>query len=161
MRRKLHKAPAIRKKRKPAKKVVKSTLRGSVQKFLKEFRAQELLTSSRRKVLVFLLIMGLVGFAVYVLKENKSPELTAEAEIQALLIEIGRLIVLPEGEQPIVATVFDLERLSGQPFFEEAKKGDRVLIYTNAKKAILYDPVAKRIVAIAPINLNQAEEPSE
>ena len=150
--------PAIR-KRKPIKKVVKSAPWDNVRKFLKKFRVQDFLTSSRRKVLVLLLILGLAGSAIYLLKQNRNPEQVAEAEIQALLVEVGKLIVLPEGEQPIVATVSDLERLSGQPFFEEAKKGDRVLIYMNAKKAILYDPVAKRIVAIAPLNLGQTEEP--
>jgi hypothetical protein len=35
----------------------------------------------------------------------------------------------------------------------DAKKGDKVLIYTNAKKAILYDPELNKIVNVAPLNI--------
>ena len=65
-------------------------------------------------------------------------------------------MVLPEDEEPSVATVADPEQLAGQPFFSKAKKGDKVLIYTNAQKAILYDPVAKKIIDIAPLNIGNA-----
>ncbi|OGN17447.1 MAG: hypothetical protein A3F48_04405 [Candidatus Yanofskybacteria bacterium RIFCSPHIGHO2_12_FULL_41_9] len=63
------------------------------------------------------------------------------------------MLVLPTDEQPTVATVTDLEALKGQPFFLNAKIGYKVLIYTKAKKAILYDPQARKIVEVAPINL--------
>ena len=63
------------------------------------------------------------------------------------------MIVLPEDEIPTVATVSDPEKLKEQPFFSDAKKGDKVLIYANAKKAILYDPMANKIVTVAPINI--------
>ena len=61
-----------------------------------------------------------------------------------------------------MATVSDLEKLKDQPFFAKAKIGDKVLIYTDAKKAILYDPVNDKIVEVAPINIgnsNPAEAP--
>ena len=38
-------------------------------------------------------------------------------------------------------------------FFSKAKVGDKVIIYTNARKAILYDPVAGKIVEVAPVNI--------
>jgi hypothetical protein len=43
------------------------------------------------------------------------------------------------------------ENLKGQSFFADAKVGDKVLIYKNAKKAILYDPIADKIITIAPL----------
>ncbi len=66
---------------------------------------------------------------------------------------VGRLIVLPEDEVPTIATVTDLEALQGQPFFANAKLGDKVLIFAKAGKAILYDPVEQKIVEVAPVNL--------
>ena len=68
---------------------------------------------------------------------------------------VGKLIVLPEGEQPTVATVSDAESLREQPFFAQAKNGYKVLIYTNARKAILYDPLSNKIVDVAPLNIGE------
>jgi hypothetical protein len=65
---------------------------------------------------------------------------------------VGLLIVLPKNETPTIATVSDPSVLKNQAFFVDAKKGDKVLIYTNAKKAILYDPVIKKIINVAPVN---------
>jgi UDP-N-acetylglucosamine transferase subunit ALG13 len=87
------------------------------------------------------------------LKQN--PNKLVQEETNKLVTQIGKLIVLPEGETPTVATVSDVEKLRSQPFFAKAKKGDRVLIYANARKALLYDPESNRIVEVAPINIGQ------
>lgn len=75
----------------------------------------------------------------------------ARAESKALVAQIGQLIVLPNNEEPTVATVSNVEVLKSQPFFANAKNGDRVLIYANARKAVLFDPVSNKIVEVAPI----------
>src|SRR3989344_7670557 len=59
----------------------------------------------------------------------------AQEEVKKLLEEVGRLISLPEGEEPTVTTVTDVEKLKDQAFFAKAKNGDKVIIYTQAKKA--------------------------
>ena len=59
-------------------------------------------------------------------------------------------------EKPTVATITDIEKVKDQPFFKNAKNGDRVLIFTNAKKAILYRPTEKRIIEVGAVNINQA-----
>lgn len=104
-----------------------------------------------------LLATGIIAFYFYTrssdLKNN--PQKVAQEENDALIATVGKLMFLPEGEMPTIATVTDLEKLKDQPFFTNAKKGDKVLIYTNAKKAILYDPDSNKIVEIAPINIGQ------
>lgn len=80
---------------------------------------------------------------------------TQSNEQAALIAEVGKLIVLPSGEQPTIATVSDLNRLKGQSFFAHARNGDKVLIYTKAQEAILYDPIANKIVEVGPISLTQ------
>jgi LytR cell envelope-related transcriptional attenuator len=72
-----------------------------------------------------------------------------------LLRSVGKLIVLPSNEQPTIATVSDVKRLKGQSFFAHARNGDKVLIYTKAQEAILYDPLADKIVAVGPVSLTQ------
>ena len=117
-------------------------------------------------VILLLLVVVSAGSATYFymqlqdLKANPQA-VQGEEQVAELLAEVGELIVLPENEQPTVATVSDVERLRDQPFFANAKNGDRVLIYTDARKAILYDPVAKKIVEVAPVNIGEAATPPE
>lgn len=82
---------------------------------------------------------------------KKDPTAQATEENKTLLQKVGALIVLPADEQPTVATVTDLEKLKGQPFFAQAQLGDKVLIYTAAKKAILYRPTENKIIELAPL----------
>lgn len=107
-------------------------------------------------ILVTLLLVA-VGVAGYLYHEMASLKKTspdvAQEDVQKLVAEVGELIVLPTDEMPTVATVAEPEKLKDQAFFANAKAGDRVLLYTNAKKAILYDPEAHKIVEVAPINL--------
>ena len=106
-----------------------------------------------------IVVAGLAGYFWYQIRMDKqSIEVNTEFqkmenEADAVIQKVGQLMVLPTDEEPTVATVTDLNALKGQPFFTGAKIGDKVLIYTNAKKAILYDPIANKIVNVAPINL--------
>ena len=85
------------------------------------------------------------------LKQN--PQKIVQDEAKALVAKVGELIVLPSGEDPTIATVNDPEKLKAQPFFANTQKGDKVLIYTNAKKAILYRPGTHKIIDVAPVNI--------
>ena len=105
--------------------------------------------------------LGSAGSAYYffnqyqVLKQNL--QAVTEKENSLLVAKLGQLIVLPKDEQPTIATVADPSKLKDQPFFANAKTGDKVFIYTNAKKAILYDEAANRIIEVAPINIGETK----
>ena len=88
---------------------------------------------------------------------KKDPQKFAAEEVALVVQQVGNLMVLPEGEEPTLATVTDLEKLQGQPFFVKAKVGDKVLLYAKAGKAILYDPVANQIVEVAPLNIGSPD----
>lgn len=75
----------------------------------------------------------------------------ADKERIEILTKVSTHIVLPKDEVPTLATVSDPEQLKKYPFFTNAEKGDKVLIYSLAKKAILYRPTGDKIVEIAPI----------
>ncbi len=112
-------------------------------------------------VILFVAAAGSAGFFYKELAElKKDPQKKIQEETQTLLDKVGRLVVLPEGEQPTIATVSDAERLKDQPFFAKAKNGDKVLIYPNARKAILYDPISDKVIEIAPVNIGNAQSPS-
>ncbi len=104
-----------------------------------------------------LLVAVSIGVAVYYYRQvvalRQNPQQTAQDAVAEVVAKVSQIMVLPQGEQPILATVADPSKLKDQPFFAQAKIGDKVLLYTNARKAILYDPVANKIVEVAPINL--------
>ena len=119
----------------------------------------------KQKMLIGILVVAVLaslGATYYFYNQlNKlrvNPQVAAQEEAAALVAKVGKLIVLPEGETPTVATVADPEALREQPFFANAKKGDKVLIYTNARKAILYDVENNKIVEVAPINIGAGAE---
>lgn len=77
-------------------------------------------------------------------------------ETKFLIDKVNSLIILPKNETPIVATVSDKNKLTDQPFFQAAENGDKVLIYSKSKKAILYRPKINKIIDVAPVNLKDS-----
>ena len=127
---------------------------------------------SRRKkfVLIFSFVIFILVIAVGILyysyrvrsktsPKDNSPELTEQIseaiedrdEVTELTAEVGKIMLLPD-ETPILATVTDLEKVKEQDFFSKAQLGDKVLVYMEAKKAILYRPSAKLIVEVGRVN---------
>lgn len=108
-------------------------------------------------VIIAAIILGGGGYFYYQTQQKQTvkinPQASAQEETKKIIAEVGTLIDLPVGEDPAVATVTDVTKLKDQPFFQKAKNGDKVLIYTNAKKAILYDPNLKKVLDVAPINI--------
>lgn len=104
--------------------------------------------------LVFLVTLGsAVYFYDQNLKLKVTSDETAKEDNQKLLSEVGKIIELPSNESPTVAVVSDKEKLSGNVFFKNSQNGDKVLIFAEAKKAILYRPSTKKLIEVANINL--------
>ncbi|MEN9405596.1 MAG: hypothetical protein RLY47_555 [Candidatus Parcubacteria bacterium] len=118
---------------------------------------------NKKAILLVIIFAILAGAAFYFftkyqeLKEN--PDVVNQEEAIDLAAEVGEIMVVPQGEVPTIATVSDPALLVDQPFFKDAKKGDKVLIYSQAGKAILYDPEAKKIIEVAPITNGKATTP--
>lgn len=112
-----------------------------------------------RPVIIFFSLVALVillaGTSFYFYRRSqrlsRNPSLE---ETKALIARVDAIAVLPQNEAPTVATVTDPAKLRSQAFFVDAKQGYKVLIYTNAKKAVLFDPESGKIVNIAPINID-------
>lgn len=122
---------------------------------------------SKKKIALFIVgILFLVlttAPSVYFYKQYKdsqqklaNPAEAAKEEVAKIIASIGKLMVLPSDEEPTVATVADRDKLKDQLFFTNAQNGDKVVIYTKAKKAILYRPTTNKIIEVAPVNLGQA-----
>lgn len=108
-----------------------------------------------------LLVAAGAAYIVYLHMEiralKKGPQRTAQEETRLLVSKVSQLILLPEGEEPTIATVNDPEKLKDQLFFARAQKGDKVLIYTRTKKAILYNPLSNKVIEVAPVNIGNGE----
>ena len=107
---------------------------------------------------VVVAIVIITGIAVYFYNTSDSSSEKTQAseqkDAQALIAELEKIVVLPIGEEPTIATITDPEKLKDQPFFANAKAGYKVLVYQVAKKAFLYDPVAKKLIEVAPLIIN-------
>jgi len=115
-----------------------------------------------RFILMLSFFVGIVS-GVFIIKDNpkilgirkdESGE-SSSKDVDKLIEEVGRVILLPEGETPTVATVTDVEKVKDQAFFAKAQNGDKILIYSGAKKAYLYRPSEKRIIEVGLVNIGQ------
>jgi hypothetical protein len=112
-------------------------------------------------VVAGILILAGIAATYYFYTQNqksqallKDPTAAQTAEVKVVTAEIGKLMDLPTGEDPTVATVLDKTKLAGQAFFVKAENGDKVLIYSKAGEAILYRPSTNRIINVSPVNAN-------
>lgn len=82
----------------------------------------------------------------------KNPTEAARQDVRLLVEGVSKHIELPK-EEPTVATVSDKDKLADQAFFQKAENGDKVLIYTQSRKAILFRPSADKIIEVSTVNL--------
>jgi hypothetical protein len=87
-------------------------------------------------------------------KLSGSPAASGAQQVGDLTKQIGASFQLPTGETPTLATVSDASKVRSQAFFKDTQNGDKVLLYSKAGEAILYRPSTKKIISVAPVNLN-------
>lgn len=92
------------------------------------------------------------------IKNDAADQAKLQKEVENLVKEVNRIIQLPEGETPTLATVTDLDKVKEQPFFKNAQNGDKVLVYSQSKKAYLYRPSEKKVIEVGVVNINQPDQ---
>jgi hypothetical protein len=110
---------------------------------------------SYKKLILVLLAAALLLYGGYIIQKkfNISDLLDwRTSSSEKLIRDVGKLVDLPANETPSIMTVTDLGPLAGQTFFSNAQIGDKVLIYSQSKRAILYRPDEKRIIVSASIS---------
>lgn len=118
-------------------------------------------------IVALVVVLGLVSGGAYAYKyvqdQNdkidrlSDPQQAAKDEASRVRDLVGKLVDVPTDESPTVATVNDATKLQSQPFFKNAKNGDKVLIFTKAKKAYLYRPSTNKLIEVAPINIGDSQ----
>jgi hypothetical protein len=117
-------------------------------------------------IFILLFIAALVGFGwssynYYLIKKEVKNLIDggnsdlAKQELTALTNKVGKLIVLPQGEDPVIATVKDAQALAkDSEFYKDAQNGDKLFIYQKARKAIIYRESQNILVNVGPIFFN-------
>ena len=109
---------------------------------------------SLSKIVILLLLLVPSATAVYYYQKNKEarkdPAIAQKQEIDDLVAKVKKIMLVPD-ETPTLATVEDKEKLKDQPFFKDAQNGDKILIFTASKKAIIYRPSDNRVINSGPI----------
>jgi hypothetical protein len=115
-------------------------------------------------IIVIGIIIGIIGTLSYIqmfgipsqkVLQNDSKAEEAKA-LQEILGKVSKLIVLPNGEEPVVATITDAAALvKEQPFYFGSQNNDVVLMYQKALKAIIYSPERNIIVNVGPITTQE------
>lgn len=89
------------------------------------------------------------------------PNQAAQAKVDQIIAEVGKLYALPPNEKPTLATVNDKEASKKQygTFFDKAENNDISLFYTKAKIAILYRPSTQQIINVSSVTVDDKPEP--
>lgn len=100
--------------------------------------------------------LGIGGYFFWQVQDLRNhPEKVAIQETERIKNSVGRLMILPE-ENPTLATIESLDQLQGQVFFSKAEQGDKVLVFEQAKLAILYRPSIHKIVNVDRLIVSDA-----
>lgn len=117
--------------------------------------------SKRGKIAMLIGVVAILVIVILVLlpyvqkgKEVREQE-KIEKEVAALVKDISVHAIMPE-ETPVVFTVTDVEALvKEQQFFAGAVNGDKLLIFPQAVKAVIYSPDRDIIVNMGPVTFDQ------
>lgn len=125
---------------------------GEVKKRPKKSRARPVVTA-----LVLLVLVVAAFFVVFRLL--KTPEERAQTKSDrdtAMLVRrVSRIALLPN-EVPVVFVVTDVEVLKKeQQFFTGAQNGDKLLVFPQAAKAVIYNFKKNMIVNMGPITFDE------
>lgn len=118
----------------------------------------------KNKLVLINIISGIVLFLVigasiffYSRYQMNTAGKRSGAEVETTAVAVAKLMELPV-ERPTVATVSDVSKLKDQDFFRKAQNGDKVLIFKQAQKVILYRPITNKIIEVGPIRVDQPEQ---
>lgn len=96
------------------------------------------------------LVLGLLLVAALVLgglQFMKSRQASADDRLIGM---ISKRVVLPTSEKPQVSTVVDETKVN-QPFLANSRKGDKVLLYFQESRAVVYRPSTGQVVNMGPL----------
>ena len=127
------------------------------------------------KLFSILILIGLIALIIALDMrrrdaEKKLMELTMQVEQQQggnqaqnqevakqVVEKVRRLFVISADADPTVATIVDVNQLRARnAFYNKAKNGDHLIVTSD--RAILYDPVADKIIDVVPVQIQAQQQ---
>lgn len=104
-----------------------------------------------------LVVVGALYYKYPQIFSLRTPEEQTKIAVQALVKEVGKIMILPANEEPIVLDITDPQALiAQQQFFAGSVAGDKLLLYKESARAIVYSPSRHLIVNVGPVTNQQA-----
>jgi hypothetical protein len=103
------------------------------------------------------LIGGGSLFGLYEYNLQNSPQVIYARKVQSMTSQVSKYVSLPQDEQPVVATITNTAKLPHEKFFNDAKNGDKILMYKKHKKAILYRPSTGQVITEATLDFQNVQ----
>jgi hypothetical protein len=95
------------------------------------------------------IVVIITAAAVYLIVSNTNKTESGDAD---MLAKLGSIMILPEGEDPVISTITDANGLkTDAPFYRNAENGDKILIYAESGKIIIYRESENLIINAGPI----------
>lgn len=114
---------------------------------------KEKTTNKRLVVIVIAVLVASIGSSMFFYKKyndlKQSPE-SVQKKAEVLKNKVAKIISLPD-ETPVVGTIDDKDKFKDQPFFKDAENGDRILIFNESRKVVLYREKDNRLINVGPI----------
>lgn len=114
-----------------------------------------------KKITVFSAVACLVVVLIfgYFMWQSTAGTSTDRRELHIVTTKVEKLIILPKGEDPVLATVTDKDKLLPNTFLANVSEtGDKVLIFAKAKRVIVYRPSINKIVDVGPVTIQSLNE---
>lgn len=110
-----------------------------------------------KKLTISVLIVAAAGYGVWDKYFSLDDAERAQKELAKAVEAVSKHMILPEGDEPVLATVTDAETLTKQQaFFAGSQNGDQLLLFPRNLKAIIYSPSREKIINVGPIEQSPA-----
>jgi hypothetical protein len=101
-------------------------------------------------LIIFIIIILSFGSAYYQFRQyeqvKSNPANYIKEDEKKIINSISQYMVLPSDETPSISIVTESTKLKDNIFFKNAQNGDKVIVYTQAQKGILYRPSSNKII---------------
>lgn len=121
-------------------------------------------TSKLLSAVIVVVIVGVGGWIAWNTQSETglgsiSPDTKlSDAQVNYLVGRISQFMVVPQGEEPSITVLGDIQELAAdQSFYQDAKDGDLLVVFSN--RAIIYDPVSDKLVTVSSIDRLEEENP--
>lgn len=102
---------------------------------------------------LFLISCVILLIAVYLYLNTEKKVVTAPNDSNTVMVQVKRLMDLPNDESPQVIPINDLASFKDNLFFTRARVGDMLIVYIKNHVAILYATEERKIINMSKITI--------